>query len=91
MRKKEVEEGRRVSIWLSEDSIHCADKLAKKADMERGRLLRNVLEMNLRSLERLDRVGLFQMSILLRDMGKQLDSWVDFVNDEPENVKEAHI
>jgi hypothetical protein len=74
-RRREMQDGVKVSIMLDRQMLELVDRLAVKADMERGRLIRNILEMNCRALEQSERVGLFQMSVLLRDLGEDLKVW----------------
>jgi hypothetical protein len=69
-------DGRRVTIWLPEGLIARADRLAEKAEMERGRLLRNIIEVGVETLEDTQKVGLLQVSLLLRDMAESLKGWV---------------
>jgi hypothetical protein len=78
MSKKEITpDSRRVTVWLPEDLIARVDRLSKKADIERGRLLRNIIEVTVDSLEKSEKVGLLQFSLLMRDMGEGLQKWVD--------------
>jgi hypothetical protein len=72
-------DGRRVTIWLPEALIARADKLAEKAEMERGKLLRNIIEVGVETLEDTQKVGLLQVSLLLRDMSESLKGWVESV------------
>ena len=86
MRRREMDEPVKVTFNLDRRTVDALDRLAAKADMERSRLARNIIEMNVRSLERCEKVGLFQMSILLRDLGDTLNSWVEANQSEPHNV-----
>ncbi len=78
MRKTEITpDSRRVTVWLPEELIDRADRLAEKGELERGRLLRNIIEVGIESLEKSEKVGLLQFSLLMRDMGDALDGWVE--------------
>lgn len=83
MRKTEITpDSRRVTIWLTEDLIARADRLAAKADLERGRLLRNIIEVGIDSLEQSEKVGFLQFSLLMRDMGEALHGWAEKLKEE---------
>lgn len=76
MRKTEITpDSRRVTVWLPEELVARADRLAAKGDMERGRLLRNLIEVGIESLEGSDKVGLLQLSLIIRDMEDALKKW----------------
>jgi len=76
MRKTEITpDSRRITVWLPEDLIARADRLAAKGEMERGRLLRNLIEVGIDSLETSEKVGLLQLSLIIRDMGDALKKW----------------
>lgn len=78
MRKTEITpDSRRVTVWLPEELIDRADRLAAKGELERGRLLRNIIELGIDSLEKSEKVGLLQFSLLMRDMGDALHDWVE--------------
>ncbi|SPF38533.1 hypothetical protein SBDP1_200017 [Syntrophobacter sp. SbD1] len=80
MSKNEVPpDSRRVTIWLSEDLISRADKLAERAEIDRGRLLRNIIEVGVDGLEKTGKVGILQISLLLRDMGDAIGQWVESI------------
>ncbi|MCE5333491.1 MAG: hypothetical protein LLG06_02775 [Desulfobacteraceae bacterium] len=69
-------DSRRVTIWLPEELIARADRLAERAEIDRGRLLRNIIELGIDTLEKSEKVGLLQCSLILRDMGEYLQEWV---------------
>lgn len=57
-------------------------RLAEKAQMDRSRLMRNIVTMNVQALERSEKVGVFQLSVLLRDLGEDLKEWANGVADQ---------
>lgn len=85
-RRREMDDGVKVSIMLDRRMLEAVDRLAVKADMERGRLIRNILDMNIKALERSEKVGLFQMTVLLRDLGEDLKVWANGVHENPEMI-----
>jgi hypothetical protein len=87
MKKRgELKDGHPVTIWLEQETIDAAERLAEKADMARGRLLRNIIETNIKSLEYSDKLGFVQFSVLLRDLGDTVKAWAQGCKDEPENI-----
>lgn len=70
-------DSRRVTVWLPEELITRTDRLAEKAEMERSRLLRNLIEVGIESLEQSEKVGLLQFSLIMRDMENALKDWVE--------------
>ncbi len=75
--EKVTPESRRITVWLSEDLIARADRLAQRGDLDRGKLLRNIIEVGIDSLEQSEKVGLLQFSLLMRDMRDALNRWVE--------------
>lgn len=91
MEEKITENGRRVSLWLSNETIEKIDRLAKKADIERGRLLRNLIDVNIRSLERSEKIGIFHLALVMRSMQENLNAWVDSMSEDPEGFVSAAL
>jgi len=48
------------------------DRLAEKGDVPRSKLMLNMVEMSLDFLESTQKVGIFQLSLLLRDAADSL-------------------
>lgn len=67
-RDEVMSDSRRVTVWLPDELITRADRLADKADMERGRLLRNMIQSGVEMLESSEKVGVLQLSLLMRDI-----------------------
>jgi metal-responsive CopG/Arc/MetJ family transcriptional regulator len=71
------QDGKRVTIWLPQDLIKRIDDLADKAELDRGKLLRNLIQVGIETLEESEKVGLLQFSVILRDMKAALHDWVE--------------
>jgi metal-responsive CopG/Arc/MetJ family transcriptional regulator len=84
MTKKEKVEMEVFSVRLDPKLIKRIDKLAVKADVERGRLIRNILEMQIKYLEKIDKLGLFTLTVILRDLEDSFREWVEEVKENPE-------
>jgi hypothetical protein len=80
--------GRTVGLWLDQDLIARVDALAAKAGITRSKMMANMIELNVKSLERADSVGILSMAILIRDLEEGLKGWVRQVKDEACQKKE---
>ena len=80
--------GRTVGLWLEKDLIARVDALAAKAGISRSKLMANIIELNMKSLERADSVGILSMAILIRDLEEGLKGWVRQVKEEGDRIKE---
>ena len=89
-RPKGETEGVRISLYFNAEVIKRADVLAKKAGMSRSRLVGNILDEGLRSLERADSYGVLAVAVLLRDFSEGLKSWANQVRDEGHQISEDH-
>lgn len=87
MRKpREKETGKRFCFWLKPSLVGRIDGLAKRADLSQGRMIENMLEVMTETLESSEKVGVFQLSLLLRDLREGMKGWVDSVKREPQFV-----
>lgn len=80
--------GRTVGLWLNDDLVTRVDALAEKAGITRSKFLANMVEVNVKSLERADSVGILSMAILIRDLEEGLKGWVRQAKEEADRIKE---
>jgi metal-responsive CopG/Arc/MetJ family transcriptional regulator len=80
--------GRTVGLWLNDDLVTRVDALASKAGISRSKLMANIIELNVKSLERADSVGILSMAILIRDLEEGLKGWVRQAKEEAHGIKE---
>lgn len=80
--------GRTVGLWLHDDLVTRLDALAAKAGISRSKLMANIIELNVKSLERADSVGILSMAILIRDLEEGLKGWVRQAKEEAQGIKE---
>lgn len=85
-KRSDKETGKRFCFWLKPSLIERIDGLAGRADLSQGRMIENMLEVMTDTLEASEKVGVFQLSLLLRDLREGMQGWVDSVRREPENV-----
>ena len=64
-----------ISLRVPEEVLERLDQISKLADMERSRLMVNILDEVSKSLLETKKVGLLQFSILLRDLVEWLNGW----------------
>lgn len=80
--------GRTVCLWLDDDLVVRVDALAEKSGITRSKILANMIEMNVKSLERADSAGILPLVLLMRDLEEGLKGWVRQVKDEGDRIKE---
>ena len=88
-RKKLQETMEVVSVRMEGSLVRRIEKLAVKADIDKARLLRNIIEVEISALEKVDKLGLFTFGVIMRDRAVTLKSWVKMCEKEPENVGTA--
>lgn len=82
-------DGLTVGVWLQRDLVDRLDSLAERAGITRSKLLANMIEMNVTSLERADSAGILPLVLLMRDLQEGLRGWCRQIEDDPETVKET--
>lgn len=55
------------------------ERLAKKADISKAKLVSNIINEVSKDLENCEKVGIFQFSVLLRNMSESLSEWAERV------------
>lgn len=51
------------------------DRLSEKADLSKAQLVNNIVNEVSKDLEMCEKVGIYQFSVLLRNMGESLSEW----------------
>jgi len=69
---KDEKKFKNVTFHCPIDIVERLDRLAEKGDIPRSKLLLNMVETTLTFLESTQKVGILQLSILLRDAGDKL-------------------
>jgi metal-responsive CopG/Arc/MetJ family transcriptional regulator len=64
-----------ISLRIPKEILKRLDEIAELADMDRSRLIVNILDEGSKTLEATKRVGILQFSVLLRNMGDWMDKW----------------
>ncbi len=65
----------KISLNVPDEILDRIDELAKLADMDRTRLVVNILDETTKTLVACRKVGVYQFGILLRDLGDKMDEW----------------
>ena len=69
-----------LTVWIDTGLMERIDKLAEKADITRSKLVTNMIEVSVETLEKSQKVGLLQLSLIMRDMEDWLLSkWVTHI------------
>ncbi|MFZ5562867.1 MAG: hypothetical protein ACOZBW_02370 [Thermodesulfobacteriota bacterium] len=67
-RQKAQESATKISFNVPDEILERIDRLAEQAQIDRTRLIINILDETSKTLEFTGKVGLFQVSLLIRDM-----------------------
>lgn len=65
-----------VSFMIPQHVLDRVDRLAKKADIPRSKLLRNFVEVWSEAMEQSNKIGLWSFGVLMRDFKDICVSWV---------------
>jgi len=76
MTEKEKEfEKTKVNFWIPTEVYKRLEKIAKQADIDKTRLMVNILDEVSKSMEASGKVGLLQFSVLMRNLGEKMNDW----------------
>jgi len=64
-----------ISLRIPNEILVRLDEIAKLADIDRSKLIVNILDEGSKTLLASKKVGILQLSLLLRDMGEWMDKW----------------
>ena len=68
-------ESTRISFIISNEVLERLDNIAKKAEIDRTRLMVNILDECSKSLIACEKVGILQFTVLIRNMSEKLREW----------------
>lgn len=77
-------EKEKVSFWIPKDILERLDKIAKIADIDRTKLILNMLDEFSKTLDACGKVGILQLSVLIRNCGEKMNEWA-------KNVKKKKV
>jgi predicted transcriptional regulator len=69
----EDSKAQKVTFHCSKELADRLDKIAEKGDIPRSKLVCNMVEILVSYCEFTNKVGIFQLGVLLRDAGRMLD------------------
>ena len=64
-----------ISLRIPNEVLDRIDEIAELADMDRSRLIVNILDEASKTLISTKKVGILQFSLLMRNMGEWMDKW----------------
>lgn len=73
-RTKKTEKAK-ISLWVDSEVLERIDDLAKMGGITRTKLMNNMLDETSKTLRACGKVGILQVSLLIRDMGENLSDW----------------
>ena len=79
-----------ISVRLPDEVLERLDTIASLADMDRSRLITNILDESTKTLMATKKLGLLQFSILLRDLVDKMNEWAKEMR-ERKKFKEIEI
>jgi hypothetical protein len=65
----------KISLNVPVEILERINQLAEKAEMDRTRLMVNMLDECSKTLMATNKVGIYQFSIIMRDFGEKMSSW----------------
>jgi predicted transcriptional regulator len=72
----------KISLNVPQEVLDRLDELAEAAEMDRSRLIVNMLDEFSKTMMACKKVGIFQFSILLRDAGDWMKEWAKKVREK---------
>jgi hypothetical protein len=69
-----------VSLRLPEDVYNRIEELSKICDVDKTRLMVNMLDEFSKTIKASKWIGVLQISLLIRDAGEKLKEWVEEAN-----------
>lgn len=66
---------KQISIRVPDELLERIDKIAELADMDRSRLITNILDESTKTLMATKKVGVLQFSLLLRSLSEMMKEW----------------
>jgi|MTBAKMStandDraft_1061839.scaffolds.fasta_scaffold11720_3 predicted DNA-binding protein len=76
-----------LSIKIEPALLERIDKLAGKADLTRSKFITNIIEASVDALEDCQKVGIFQITLLLRDFEESMKAWSGKWRDKKVDIK----
>lgn len=64
-----------ISVRLPDEVLERLNKIAELADMDRSRLITNILDESTKTLMSTKKIGLLQLSFLIRDWSEKMNEW----------------
>jgi len=77
-------EKEKISFWVPKDMLERLDRIAKIADVDRTKLILNMLDEFSKTLDASGKVGILQLSVLIRNFGEKMNEWA-------KNVKKKKV
>lgn len=72
-------EKQKISLNIPVDVLKRIDKLAERAEMDRSSLIVNIIDETSKTLENCGKVGILQLTLLLRNLGEKMSEWAESV------------
>ena len=79
-----------ISVRLPDEVLERLDSIANLADVDRSRLITNILDEVSKTLISTKKVGLLQLSLLLRGLKEKMNEWAKEMR-ERKKFKEIEI
>ncbi len=72
----------KISLNVPDKILEKLDKLAEKAEIDRTKLIVNILNETSETLEMCGKVGIYQFAILLRNLSEKMQEWAQTVKEK---------
>ncbi len=68
---------KKVSFDIPLDVLERLDKIAEVAEIDRAKLIVNILDETSKSMITVNKLGILHFSVIIRDMGEKMKEWAD--------------
>lgn len=71
-----------ISLRIPKEVLERIDEIAELADIDRSKLIINILDEATKTLMTTKKIGVLQLSFLLRDLGEWMDKWATNIKEK---------
>jgi metal-responsive CopG/Arc/MetJ family transcriptional regulator len=70
-------EKQKISLNIPVEVLNRVDRLAEMADIDRSKLIVNIIDETSRTLEDCGKVGVYQLAVLMRNLSGKMNEWAE--------------
>jgi metal-responsive CopG/Arc/MetJ family transcriptional regulator len=69
----------KISLNIPVDILNRVDRLAEMADIDRSKLIVNIIDETSKTLDSCGKVGVYQLAVIMRNLGDKMNEWAKSV------------